>query len=235
MRANKMRTVQFIAVYSVFVAGALAQGDFQNLDFESPNVAGYSAGNSIPIDIAFLGWSGYYISATSTNQAVTITYNAISLGGAAITVQDGTSANGFYPLEGNFSALLFGTGSAAGITSVISQTGMVPADAHSLQLFVGTYDGFHNGPFAVSLGGQEIAMTILASYSAYTVYGGDISSLAGQTAALTIAAPPALVGEPNMVSVDHIVFSSATVPEPGVFSLLALGMLGLVWRRNSRI
>ena len=201
---------------------------FQNLDFESANVAGYSPGSSdVPITSALPGWIGYYASSTSTNVAAQVWYDGISLGGAVISVID--SLSGERPLQGTYSVALFGGGSLIGefTSSTISQTGLVPAGTKSLLL-----DGYGGSmPFVVTLGGQTINMTALQTFSNYTVYGGNIpSALAGQSETLSLTEPAPPQNPPSFFELDNIQFSNLPTPEPGVLGLWALGALILGWR-----
>ncbi len=137
---------------------------------------------------------------------------------------------GFTPLEGNFSAFLFGGDEFANSSITISQTGLVPSGSLSLQMLVGTYDGFHNGPFVVALNGQMINMVALQSFQKYILFAGDVSSYAGKVGTLSITAVPVAFA-PNMVSVDGIVFSAQAVPEPSAFALAGIGFSLFGFRR----
>lgn len=205
---------------------AQGQGTFENLDFESANIAGYPVNSShVPITLAIPGWSGFY----GTNQTSDVWYDGVSLGGVMISVVDSNVAQyGFSPLQGKFSAALFGGigGIGTPLAATISQTGLVPAGTKSLQAIWWSEDG---NP-VVTLGGQTINMVPLASYPTYTLYGGDISSFAGEVETLSITEPPPAQGSPSMLELDNIQFSDQAIPEPGVFGLFALGALVLIWR-----
>jgi hypothetical protein len=200
----------------LIAAGGLAQGTFQNLDFESAQIpSGTRPGSGASINSAFPGWT----------PSVAF-YDGASLGGAAICIIDQLNA-GDKPLQGSYSAYLFGGSDPfQGPTSMtISQTGLVPNGTTSLLMDV--YAWFS---FTVSLGGQPVNMVPLQTFPSYTLYGGDISAFAGQTAKLSITAPPAPYGmvNPNGVLLDDIRF--ATIPEPSVLAICALGAL-LLGRR----
>lgn len=196
--------------------GVYAQGSFQNLNFEAANVSGYSPGNVIPVGRALPGWSVDFSPGFGQ-----VWYDGISLGGAMISVCDsntpglGRSAT----LQGRYSAILFG---GAFGPSTISQTGLVPSTARSLQMYVGNIS---STMFTVSLGGIQLNMVTLATYPAYTLYGGDISSLAGQIASLNLTTPLPGLHPPSWFQVDSIVFSPQVVPEPAPFALWACGLL----------
>jgi len=109
---------------------------------------------------------------------------------------------------------------AGDVAATIEQTGLIPVGTQSIQakFSVGATD------FTVSLNGQNIPMSPLASASAFTLFGGDVSAFAGQTVDLSISA---LSVSPqntfNIVSVDSIVFSTTAVPEPETWALLLCG------------
>jgi hypothetical protein len=196
------------------------QGTFRNLDFESAKVSGYSFCSTIPADVALPGWT-----VDSSQGYVFVGYDALSLGGAAVTICDtnlfgNMYGNSFAVLQGKFSAFLFG-GEFGPAT--ISQTGLVPSSSQSLQMRVGT--GWNPTLFSVSLGGQTVNMMPLAWFPTYTLYGGDISSLAGQVATLSLTAPtpPSPIVPPSFFLVDAIVFSPIAVSEPNTTGLFALG------------
>jgi len=209
-----------------------AQG-FVNLNFEAANVSGYSPGDSsVPVASALPGWSAAYVNATNTISASDVWYDGISLGGAIISVIDSNSP-AFSPIQGRYSAFLFGGpyNSPTLYSAEISQKGLVSAGTESLLL-----DAYSFGAaFTVTLGGQNIDMIALQTFANYTEYGGDIpSSLAGQVATLSIAEPAPNNNPPSMLELDNLVFSSSNVPEPGTFSVTLLGFLWLAWRRSRK-
>src|SRR5690242_14985485 len=191
-----------------------AQGTstFQNLDFESANVAGCSPGQVVPISLAMPGWSA------NLDQ---VYYDEESIGGALISVIDSRSLSGLAPLQGSYSVLLFGQGGTFPAPVSISQMGLVPAGTRSV--VVDMYWKFATP--VVMLGGQTIAMVPIKTFPTYTLYAGDVSSFAGQTATLSFTAPPAAVGSPSIIELDNIIFSRAAVPEPRELPLLMMGGL----------
>ena len=82
-----------------------------------------------------------------------------------------------------------GLGGASGTPAdtAISQTALVPATAQSLQ-FKAYAPGFLSPivPLFVTLGGQRLSLTPLASAANYTLYGADIHTLAGMVLNLTL-------------------------------------------------
>jgi hypothetical protein len=213
---------------------AQAQGTFQNLNFESANVSGYPVGSyTVPITSALPGWTGTYSSTQfGTNQTSQVGYDVISLGGPIITLVDGNVAQyGLGPLQGTFSAALLSAGLSGQVASAISQTGLVPGGTMSLQAQMDV----HGPNPVVMLGGQVINMIPLASFPTYVLYGGDISSFAGQVATLSFAEPPpgAQVSLSSLL-LDNIAFSPQTVPEPNTIGLVGLGSLLVASRALKR-
>ncbi len=201
-------------------AQSRAQGIFQNLDFESAIPTGYAPNSSdVPVSVVLPGWSAYY----GTNQASLVWDDGISIGGAIISVVDTNVAFSFFnPLQGKYSAYLFGGGSGPLVSSTISQTGVVPAGTLSL-----SFDAYVSGaPFVVTLGGQTINMVPLQILPNYTVYGGNTPpSFAGQSETLSFTEPPATGGlpQPSMFELDNIQFSVNSIPEPGTCALILCG------------
>ena len=213
------------------------QGSFQNLGFESASlvpIPGDPYGR-VQFAPAFPGWTGLVGGAQQTAAL----YNNWFLDTSGITILDHGWSSATLgalgvtgPLAGNYSALLqaglFGTPA----DTAISQTALVPAAAQSL-LFNAYAPGFLSPliPLTVTLGGQRLSLTPLASGANYTSYGADIHALAGTTAKLDFTVP---AGNPhvnnNYVFLDSIQFSDQPIPEPGVFGLCALGALLLGWR-----
>jgi hypothetical protein len=222
---TNINTTLLIALVAL-VQNAGAQG-FINLDFESANVSGYPPNSmDVPVSSAIPGWGAYSINSSGTNSLTQVGYDFISLGSAGISVID-SSAPAFSPLQGEYSAILFGS---LGTTTMISQTGLVPNGTKSLMM-----DIYASDSFEVTLGGQTINMVPLQTFSNYTLYGGDIASFANQVETLNLLAPPTAV--PNIAEFDSIVFSPSSVPEPSVLGLFALGGLlsGLRrWRHFAR-
>src|SRR6266481_2359258 len=117
-----------------------AQGNFQNLNFEAANIpGGTQPGAPVPFISALPGWGGSYSNLNGIVQATQATYEGISLGGAAISIIDSNAAQyGFIPLQGRYSAFLFGGISSSGDStySTIAQTGLVPNGSISLLMDV---------------------------------------------------------------------------------------------------
>ncbi len=190
--------------------------DFANLDFEAANVSGYSTDDTIPTTNAFPDWTSFFFSNTTTDITSFVYYNAIPLGSATISVVDGNAPAGFGPLQGNYSAYLFGS---YGYSAGISKTGLVPIGTQSIQMDVYSFLGFN-----VMLNGQTLNMIPLATNSPNDiVYGADVSMFANQVATLSLIAPP--LENPNGAEFDSIVFSTSSIPEPSELTFGALGAL----------
>ncbi len=118
-------------VYISFVVGAadaLAQGTFQDLDFEEAKIvpiSGPGEGQAVTVANALPGWTVNYDVVGQTQ----IYYNSPSTGATAVTL----NANGYpgfpEPIpEGNYSVFLQGGGFDGTFASPsISQTGLIPA------------------------------------------------------------------------------------------------------------
>jgi len=208
----------------VSASGSLGQGTFQNLDFESANlspVPGGQYGGFVPITNALPGWSGYI----GANQVTTVLQNAEASGNASIDILGPNWRFGGI-IEGQYTVVLqpgldpFGSDQNVGAS--ISQSGVVPASAQSLQFKAQT------GSFSVSLGGQNLSLIPLGTGANYTLYGANISpSFAGQFETLVIAT---LAAPSTTDYFDSIGFSSWSVPEPSALGLSAFGALLLGWR-----
>jgi hypothetical protein len=177
--------VNVIAALVLFLAlSVFGQSTFQNLNFEAANIpAGTQPGTEVSTNIGTPGWSASPI----------LVYGGTSTGGAGVTL---TYSNNPYitsqPLQGNYSVILFG-GPDIGVNgaSSISQTGLVPANAQSLQMDIAFPFGMiASAPFVVTLDGQSTSMSPLQTLQNYTVYGGNISAYADQVETLSITQFP---------------------------------------------
>jgi hypothetical protein len=209
-------------------SGVAAKGTFQNLDFESANIpSGTQPRSGVPMTNALPGWSATYRSPSGTVQAPGVIYDAVSLGGALICIID--PLNGDIPLQGDYSVYLFAGGIVNDTSSIISQTGLLPSGAMSLQVKM----SWHETPPVITLGGQVVNMLPLQTMPNYTLYEGDISPFAGQVQTLSITESPVyLQVPPSWVLLDDIRF--VRIPEPGIFTLSALGALLIGWRLVGR-
>lgn len=205
---------------------ALAQGNFINLNFDSPlPPLTRDPEFMVPTTKALPGWIGYI----NGRQVDTIVYNTVSLEAPAITLQGPGSS--FTPIQGSYSALLQGQfpGSSTGASSAIGQVGQIPLDANSLLFFSGS------DSMQVTFAGQSIPLVQLGGTSRYLILGGDISVFAGQTGELRFT-QPSVTFNFNRAYLDNIIFSTNPIPEPRVFRLIVFGALlyGIFCRRISR-
>jgi|ERR1043166_4398994 hypothetical protein len=214
--------------FSVFT-----QGTFQNLDFEGAFLV------PIPGDVygrvqfapAFPGWTGF-VGGVQQNAAQ---YNNAFLDSSGISVIDHGSS--FPPsilvIEGNFTAVLqagFALGTFQPTDTTLAQTGLIPPGTQTL-LFRAYVSSLDPRNFGVTLGGQTLSLTSLSNAPNYTLYGADISALAGQTAELAFTV---FAQNPHMnnrdLFLDSIQFSNQPIPEPGILGLFALAASLLGWR-----
>ena len=214
--------------------GAIAQGTFQNLDFESANIPSSSSVNTpLAVSDGLPGWSAYYISGTTQLPQPQVFYDGSSMAGPRISVVDANVPDpALEPLQGNYSAVLFGgLFSDSSLVSVgISQTGFVPIGTRSILVDAYAPDG----SFVVTLGGQTIDMVPLESFVHYSLWGGNIpSSIAGQTETLSFVEPASSTIVPTTLELDDISFSPTVVtPEPDAAVLMGIGgALFAVYRR----
>jgi len=227
------RHFQFASLLVISAAGfvtpraALAQGTFQNLDFESatiPIIPAGEFGSPVPVAQALPGWTAYLPNITTVNQ---IGHNDLSLGGEAIIIF-GPQWHSSDILQGNYTILLetafIGGAPQPSLTAAIGQTGLVPSSAESVRFFA-------VGSVKVTFNGQVIPLFQLGSRTNYTVYGGDISAFAGQTGELRFTSP---ASGPVVALLDNIYFSTQPIPEPSVLGLFALGLSFLGWRSRSK-
>ena len=209
-------------------AGAVAQGTFQNLGFESATVVG-PPGTSVNFGQAFPGWTGY----VGGVQRSGASYDSVPMSTAGFSILDtgfsGPSVAGV--IAGNFTAFLMSGAAGPGqqADTTLAQTGLVPVGTESLLFKAQLFSAFEF--FSVTLGGKTLSLTPLQSGSNYTLYGADIHAWAGQTAALAFTSfyPHPQVGQ-IPVYLDAIEFSPQSIPEPSVLGLSALGALLLGWR-----
>jgi len=214
--------IKLLFVVLLLCRTGYAQG-FVNLNFESA-VIQTNLGTTFYVDPskAIPGWTAY----ANTSALNTIGYNTISLGGAAVFIEDtnAPSGGGPLPIQGKYSVFLQGSTPAAAGTASIGQTGTIPISTLSLSFFARL-----GGTVLVSLDGQSLPFQAIGTGANYTIYEADVSSYAGQTGQLLFTAPVQ-----NEALLDNIQFSTTPVPEPSAVALAALGGLLLAIFPSSR-
>jgi len=192
-------------------AGAAGQSTFANLNFESPIlplVQTPPGSGLVPITNAMPGWTGYTYGPPPDS---VVRYNQIAIGASSIDFLG--PGSGYQPFEGSYFVLLQPSSVGTNVPA-IAQLGTVPTTAQSVRYY-GT------SAFSVSFGGHQIPLSVLGNTPSYTIYGGDVSSFAGQTGWLQFQ---------GVGFLDNIFFSNQSVPEPSALGLSALGALLLAWR-----
>jgi hypothetical protein len=208
-------------------AHASSQSTFQNLNFEqaaayvTPTPVG-SWGGFIDPGLAFPGWT--------TGNAVAF-YNDLSLGAPAVCLMGPNfpSAAGYSSLQGSYSVLLQYFGTTPGGAPLLSQTGLVPADARSIN-FLARPD---KRDVTVSLAGVNIPLVAISGGR----LAGDVTAFAGTNAQLTFSTiVPSNAGAGAWAYFDDIRFSSSPTPEPTFLAILVVGLLILRFfnRRDGR-
>jgi hypothetical protein len=225
------RAIVMLAVAIASMISTCGQG-FLNLNFESAqNVPGSypnQIGVAVPCTNALPGWIAY-----DGNFALTsINYISNYFSGNATSIE---LEGGSLALSGNFSVGVYGDGS-------ISQTGLVPGGAESLQFEGNVLPQIKSSGFSVSLGGQTLSYSLLSEGPDYYVYGANIpASMDGQVESLTFGCQG--VGS-GLVILDNIEFSTMGVPEPSEWALIGVGAVMVAlrsgffirrWRRFSQM
>lgn len=222
---NKIKTaISILACCAACVSGLHGQGTFGNLDFEATTIPPGTPAGSVSTADAFPGWQAYY---GSSLQPV-VRYNMPSIAVPNISLV-GPGAGFASPLEGSYSALLqSGFDGSDFLSASLAQTGTIPPGALFLQMRV--YNPL-NDSFQVTVGGNTVAILPIQTTPQYTVYAGDIASLAGLTTELRISALANAVPSASTIYLDSIRFSA--VPEPSTWALFALGSFALwMYRRR---
>ena len=215
---NSIQKILFASVLTVIsVSQMKGQGTltFQNLDFENGSfvaIPGDQYG-SFQWTFAMPGWTG----SVGTNQVDRLLHNNLflSLAGIAIQGPDYPSANLYHAQ--NYLVLQAGldpNNLQSSVGSAIAQTGTIPSGTQSIRLL--SNNSFSLG-FILLFGGNTIPLfNVGSSANGRPIWGGDVSSFAGQTGELRFQGAGYL---------DYIQFSSQTIPEPSMLGLFGLGAL----------
>lgn len=220
-------------LFVCFGVQAAAAAPFQNLGFEGASIGNASPGAWLTTPQALPHWTASVAGTVPSS----VGYDNMALDGCGIFMQDGLYAPfPLQPLQGSYSVMLqdpsiYSLMQRDGSLSpwpwpstCISQTGDIPGTARSLWCLAdypfgsANWSAYH---LVVSLNGAEIPMN---NVPGSTLYKGDISAFAGQTAELQFAL--LLVGAQSnapAVLLDGIQFSNEPVPEPSALGLFAMG------------
>jgi hypothetical protein len=210
-------------------SSALGQGTFQNFDFESALIDQTHPPGFVSAMDALPSWTPFI----STNQQTQIGFNSQCTGGTCIWLlgTNGSDVSSLKSIDGGFSLLLQGGVSGGAVlyptAASIRQNGFVPSSAQSI-LFKAQHDT--SGALSVSLEGIDIPFVALSNSPNYTLYGGDISAFAGQTALLEFSVSRFPGFDYSDWLIDSIQFSAQQIPEPNILTLFALGTVLLAWR-----
>lgn len=210
------RITAVLAVTAIFIVSACGQS-FQNLNFESAyNLTNPPEpdGADFPVTEALPGWTAYDGDVPLGD--INYVSNELFAAGTAVELEGGSLA-----LDGDFSVGLYSISS-------ISQTGLVPDNAESLE--------FEANPalnLVVTLGGQSLSFRALSQGPNYTIYGANIpAGLDGQLEALTFGTE----GAGGLALLDDIEFLPTTVPEPAEWALIGVAVVSFVlWRRRRNL
>lgn len=229
MRTKTKKIFHVGALFALAIQ-SIAQGTFQNLDFELANPIPLVGSPDYPYAIAnsnaMPGWTAYI----GSNPRDSIYYNTVSYGAALISLHDSSSPY-WPPIQGSNSLILFaqfnpnnqpGRDSAA-----VAQTGQIPDGSLSIRFYSGSEY------MQASFNGQDIPLIQLGLTGSYLILGGDISAFGGQTGELRFTMPSVAFSY-NIPYLDNILFSPQPIPEPGMLGLFALSALLVGWRLREK-
>lgn len=226
MNAIKHITISALSL-TCGVWSVAAQGTFQNLDFESPALplTILDPQRHVEIGQALPHWIGYL----GTDQQSQVLYNNLSLGTATLALLGPEHAFGTV-LQGEYGVALqpgLHPSGTSRVGATIAQLGTLPTGVQSLRFLAAI--SHPTGSILVSFGGQELSVFALGAGA----YGVNIGGFGGVTGELRFTAP-VLLGGPNDIYLDAIVFSPQAIPEPATLALGTLGALVLSWRVRKR-
>ena len=227
------RTIWSVVFSLVLISRASAQS-FLNLDFESATLVPVGTTSQyVQFAPAFPGWTASIVSPFNTNAL----YDNAYLDSAGISIIDSKAQSlAGAVIDGVYTALLqsglgYTTNGAIVSDTTLSQTGLVPSDAKSLQ-----FKAAASGKFAVTLGGQALSLAILGGGTNFTLYGANVGQWAGQTAQLgfTIFGDRPHVNDEGLL-LDDIQFSpqSVAVGPPTILSASISGANIQIWWNTS--
>jgi hypothetical protein len=198
--------ILILATAMAFSFSAHGQG-FLNLDFESASQTGTNfpanpgSGELVAVTNALPGWTAYNGDVALSEIYYVSNYSRVS---GTVMLEGGSLA-----LSGNFSVGLLPNGG-------ISQTGMVPSDAESLDFEADT-----DVNLEVLLGDENLSYSAISTGPNYTIYGANIpAGMDGQTEDLVFE-----IQFSSELLLDNIQFLPTSVPEPAEWAVLGVGML----------
>jgi hypothetical protein len=206
------------------LCGSLGAQGFINLNFENPTFTSDPSSPYYPYVVyasnALPGWTAYVAGSVVSE----VFSNDYSLSGGSVSIIDTNNNVGYPPVQGKYFVLLKGFNYPGYLnTAGIGQTGTIPSTAQSM-----TFWGYA-GADDVSFAGHTLPLTELGSTPNYIIYGVNVAAYAGQTGQLLFTTVP---GGTDII--DNILFSSSSIPEPGVLSLLAVTGLLLASHRQRK-
>jgi len=198
-----MKPLHLALTLCAFSLSCSGQSSFQNLGFEDAHLVWPNPGDhwTVSASDALPGWYGV---------SQYLGYDTVALDSAKVSLHDHQSP--YAPVIFGDYSLLFQRSSDGTKTPRIFQTGQVPEVSLSLRFTSRAY--FYNNYFNVTFNGTELPVQFISTSSDGTLWGADISGIAGQTGELKFQGVGVL---------DGIEFSPIAVPEPGIWSLVLLG------------
>ena len=212
---------------------------FGNLNFEQASIvsapSGYTPGDAYrPISAAS---ALPYWTVREDDTVCTAVWGApVALDETSVALL--TADNGFYsgyvPLQGSYSVQFYAyaevpPGYGYFRTASISQTGVIPLSAQSIQflmMFPPVASGIIQAGPTITINGTPINISEISASAGVMTMAGDISAYAGTTVDLTLlcqATPGSFPADQNIFTLDNIQFSTHPVPEPSSVGLFCLG------------
>jgi hypothetical protein len=246
----KYRHLIYYFVWVLLVPLQVAHGQtFANLNFEQATIAPAPAGYT-PFD------ASPPISAASALPSWTVREDGIvcnAIWGAPLALDETsvallTPTNGFYPgyvpLQGSYSLQFYAYAGAPPPyfhTASISQTGLVPVAARSIQFLMkippGSGGNFQATPI-VTMNGAPLGIFPQSTSAGIITMAADVSAYAGSTVDLTFLCQGTLGSgffyTENIFTLDDIRFSTQAVPEPALFGSILFATAALILRRSRK-
>jgi hypothetical protein len=235
-KATLTMILKVVIVALAWPVAVSAQGTFQNLNFESADLASIPPGQSggeEPLLSAIPSWTGYL----GNVQISECLQNNYTLGTASIDIFGPQwQRNGPGIIEGNYTIMLQAGVTAGPVNTSIAQSGEIPANAGSLQFRAWELYGANS--FSVSFAGNSLSIFLLGtgqspSGQPYDIYGANISQFEGQIGQLEFTSVYNST-DPSLL-LDDIAFSPQSIPEPSPLVLTEVGAIAFaLYRRFTR-